>query len=114
MCEMNEALKEMARKRYGYGRWDAPYWFIGPEEGMAQAENNDLTYRLNAWHRQGSPEVCDCQQFSRDIGVAGVDRWFRDINPPLQKTWKCLMRLLMTFLNRPADNDCLRDYKRSR
>ena len=28
-------LSEMALRWYGYGRWDCPYWFIGPEPGQA-------------------------------------------------------------------------------
>lgn len=28
------SMSRMARDCYGYGRWDAPYWFIGLEEGM--------------------------------------------------------------------------------
>jgi hypothetical protein len=30
-----DALEEMARECFGYGRWDAQYWFIGLEEGMS-------------------------------------------------------------------------------
>jgi hypothetical protein len=29
-------LDHMAEDFYGYGRWDAPFWFIGPEAGMAK------------------------------------------------------------------------------
>jgi hypothetical protein len=25
------ALDHMAEHFFGYGRWDAPYWFVGPE-----------------------------------------------------------------------------------
>src|SRR5579862_1991552 len=29
-------LDAMARRNFGYGRWDSKYWFIGPEQGMGK------------------------------------------------------------------------------
>jgi hypothetical protein len=29
-------LAKMAEDFFGYGRWEAPYWFIGPEAGMGK------------------------------------------------------------------------------
>jgi hypothetical protein len=29
-------LDRMAKGFFGYGRWDAPFWFIGAEPGMTQ------------------------------------------------------------------------------
>lgn len=31
---MHDRILEMAKRSFGYGRWEAPYWFIGPEQGM--------------------------------------------------------------------------------
>jgi hypothetical protein len=48
---------------YGYGAWDAPYWFVGPEPGMARSEGDNLVVRCNAWARLcgGRPrELLDC------------------------------------------------------
>jgi hypothetical protein len=38
--------EEMARECYGYGRWAAPYWFIGPEQGQG---HDDLRKRYHVW-----------------------------------------------------------------
>jgi hypothetical protein len=37
-------LDRMAEHFYGYGRWDAPYWFIGPETHCYQSRygNSDV------------------------------------------------------------------------
>ena len=54
---MDEEMCAMARGNYGYGRWEAPYWFIGPEQGMGQHEKTDLTQRVEAWIELGQQEL---------------------------------------------------------
>jgi hypothetical protein len=109
---MNKDTLAMALGNYGYGRWEAPYWFIGPEQGMGTHENNDLKRRVNAWIDLGSRELNDCREFHRRIGET---RWhFKEPRVDLQKTWRPLMLLMTTFLGRPVDNDNLRNYQRDR
>lgn len=50
---MDDGVLEMARRSFGFGRWEAPYWFIGPEQGQGPHENGDLGLRLKAWHQLG-------------------------------------------------------------
>ena len=64
------AVMRAAENWYGYGAWDAPYWFVGPEPGMAKSEGDNLLARSSAWDRlwKGHPqELVDClahhQQF---------------------------------------------------
>jgi len=38
----------MAEQLFGYGRWDAPFWFIGPEAGMGQDGTDNLGQVTNA------------------------------------------------------------------
>jgi hypothetical protein len=86
---------DMAREWYGYGRWDAPYWFIGQEPGMDPAENNDLKPRCDAWIKLGAGELVDCQE--HHFGFGQYD-WHREVPPPLlQPTWKHLIRLLLAY-----------------
>ena len=103
---MDHATREMARRCYGYGRWDAPYWFIGPEPGMGLDEGNDLKLRVEAWVHLGSQELCDCQAFHQLIGQK---QWHRG-KPRLQSTWRPLILLLTAFLGNKTDNESLRDY----
>jgi hypothetical protein len=109
---MDKAESAMALGSYGYGRWEAPFWFIGPEQGMGSHENGDLKARVNCWRQSGSLELNDCRDFHRCIGET---RWhFKQPRVELQRTWRPLLRLMMTFLGRPADNESLRTYQRDR
>lgn len=101
----------LARKCYGYGRWDAPYWFIGLEEGQAAWENDQLDKRCEAFLMLNKQGLCDCRDFHRAIGEK---RLHRDVRPPLQPTWRSLMVLLRAFLNEPypADRESRRCYQR--
>jgi hypothetical protein len=91
-------IEEMARNCYGYGRWDAPYWFIGLEEGM----DGLLDDRIRAWQDLGRETgLTDCRTFHERIGVT---KWHRDKpKPALQSTWKKLIRLLLAFLEQDAE-----------
>ncbi|MGB7135994.1 MAG: hypothetical protein WBD46_11940, partial [Acidobacteriaceae bacterium] len=101
-------IEEMALRRYGYGRWQAPFWFIGPEE--AKARDEDIQIRLQAWLSLGNPEVCDCKEFHDRIKVR---KWHQP-PPPLQPTWRRLMLLLLSFQDKSADQRSLRLYQMSR
>lgn len=95
---------EMAHGFYGYGRWDAPHWFIGPEQGIGPKGVGNAV-RSKVWHKLGSPELCDCKEFHFEIGE---DSWYRTTPPPaplLQSTWRPLMLLLMSFLGERPDQD---------
>jgi len=48
---MVDAEYEMGSGCYGYGRWEAPYWFIGPEEGQSPGKNNHVKLRYKAFHK---------------------------------------------------------------
>jgi hypothetical protein len=115
-AQERENLHEMARNSYGYGRWDSPYWFIGPEQGMGEHERSDLEQsleqRCRCWGELGGRELNDCREFHRCIREV---RWhFKSPKVNLQSTWRPLMLLLMTFLHRPADRERLRIYQRDR
>ena len=56
-------MEEMARNCYGYGRWDAPYWFFGLEEGMS----GTLEERIEAWQHLGEGGLSDCRLFHERI-----------------------------------------------
>ena len=105
---MDDDILEMARQCYGYGRWEAPYWFIGPEQGMGRSENNDLKPRVEAWRHFGSRQLDDCRDFHAHIKD---NRWHRE-RPRLQATWRPLLLLMMSFRGRPTGRETLRRYQR--
>jgi hypothetical protein len=88
-------LLDMAREWYGYGRWEAPYWFIGPEPGMDPGEKNDLKPRCAAWIKLGAGELVDCKEHHFAFGCYD---WHREVPPPpTQSTWRQLIRLLLAY-----------------
>jgi hypothetical protein len=110
--QTNTNLDEMARRSYGYGRWDAPYWFIGPEQGTGRHEGSDLKQslerRCRCWGELGGRELNDCREFHRRIGEIEMRWHLKSPKVALQSTWRPLMLLLMTFLRHPADKERLR------
>lgn len=79
-------------RHYGFGWWDAPFWFLGPERGMSRDESN-LKRRVKVWRDLGGGELADCQEFHRRIAEK---RWHSD-SPTLQQTWGKLLLSLMAF-----------------
>src|SRR6266567_1397858 len=108
---MVDAEYEMGSGCYGYGRWEAPYWFIGPEAGQSPTENNDIKLRYKAFRQLGKDGLTDCGAFHDFIHEK---RWHRATRPALQPTWRRLILLLMTFLKEPTDDESLRTYQRDR
>lgn len=78
---------EMASQFYGYGNWEPPYWFIGPEQGKGRKEGDDNAGRAQAWAKLGKPDLCDCKGFHVEIGE---NSWHREPppGPALQRTWR--------------------------
>lgn len=107
---MGDDIRSMARTCYGYGTWDAPCWFLGPEQGMAPSENNDLKRRIEVWRDFGSRELDDCREFHRRMDET---RWHGE-NAMLQSTWRKLLLTLMAFLRLPTDEATRLDYQRKK
>ena len=60
-------LRAFMRGFYGYGRYEANYWFIGLEEGGASSIS-DLAKRLETWRLLGSHEIEDLSAFHLALG----------------------------------------------
>jgi hypothetical protein len=43
----------MAEHFFGYGKWDAPFWFIGTEAAMDNDGIDSITSRFQSWQRLG-------------------------------------------------------------
>ncbi len=106
---LDYATHQLATKCFGYGRWDAPYWFIGPEQGQGLLERDSFQNRHRAFDEIGAYGLCDCRAFHAFIGEV---RWHRDSRPPLQPTWRRLLLTLMTFCGESTDHTSLRNYQR--
>lgn len=87
-----EAFQDMAEKSFGFGSWEVPYWFLGPEQGMSKDES-ELRKRYAAWRDLGSEELDDCLEFHLQIEDS---RWHGD-KPTPQRTWTRLISVLVGY-----------------
>lgn len=102
-----ELLKRWCSRFFGYGSWDAPYWFIGLEEGGVDSPEEFQT-RLDAWHNGGEPSLLDLDLFHKAIGRSE----HTEPDAKLQPTWRPLLRALFRLKGlRNFDNDALRAYQ---
>jgi len=83
-------LANFADSFYGYGNYNARYWFIGMEEGGGSFE--EVKRRLDAWHRRGRREVEDLRPFHEAFGMV---KFFQD-PAALQPTWNKLIRVVLS------------------
>lgn len=93
-----DALRAFMQGFYGYGSYDAKYWFVGLEEGGASSVV-DLAKRIAAWRRLGSAETEDLYEFHREIGFTG---WF-GASPKRQATWARLVQIVLMAEGRRCD-----------
>src|SRR5713226_7016665 len=76
---------------YGYGNYDAKYWFVGMEEGGGN-DFTEIVKRINAWDSRGRKELEDVAEYHKAIGIT---RLF-DERPRLQTTWNKMIRILLS------------------
>jgi hypothetical protein len=91
---------------YGYGRWAAPYWFVGMEPG-----GTDDHASYESWQRLGGAKLIDCRQHHLDTKFF---RWHVRQPPkdlPTQPTWRRLIQLLLAYQGKPADLEAVRSYQ---
>lgn len=102
-------LAQMAEHFFGYGRWDAPFWFVGPEAGMAKMGDSHRE-RYESWKTLEFAPVVDCAAHHRGFGFT---KWHQQ-HPPTQATWRQLIRLLLSYKGQPSDIEAVRAYQRDK
>ena len=79
--------------KFGYGRWSAPYWFVGPEEAGG-GDCVELTRRIQAWRPINGEPVNALEDLREYCGAIGIEQFHRILNPRSQPTWCALIKLL--------------------
>ncbi len=102
---VTDARDDAARRWFGYGRWDAPYWFVGMEPG-----GTDDNTSYDVWRALGGTELIDCQKHHL---CSGYTRWHGNDRPPTQSTWRRLIQALLAFKGEPTDMDTVSRYQRN-
>ena len=104
---MLSSKEQAAQRWFGYGRWEAPYWFIGMEQG-----GNDDHSSYEAWLRLGGTELIDCRAHHLHPEFPGLARWHTGDRPATQSTWRRLIQLLLAYNGRRTDLEAVRRYQR--
>jgi hypothetical protein len=104
MTLLNESLLKLFIDRfYGYGNLDAPYWFIGMEEGGGNSLE-EISLRLSTWCERGMQTTEDLVDYHLALGI---DQFFGE-KPRLQSTWAKLIRVLHMLEGKPTTTDAIR------
>ena len=101
----DELLEAFADTFLTYGPLQAPYWFLGLEEGGGNSEE-EVKDQLLEWHNLGR-----ASQMGFETKAESGNHFFREINPPLQTTWRQQIRILFNALDRPVNNDAIREFQ---
>lgn len=101
-----DVLAAYMRTFYGYGAWTAKYWFVGMEEGGGSTLE-EIARRVRAWRRRGRRDLEDLRDYHLAIDAP---RYFAG-KPPLQRTWRALLRVVLAARGAAVDLDILRAYQ---
>jgi hypothetical protein len=99
-------IEAYSKQFFGYGRWDAPVWFIGLEEAGAGTPA-ELQARLTAWDQRGRRELEDAPAF---YPACGHHQWHGP-GATLQRTWRQLIRILLLARGEPVGEAALLEYQ---
>jgi len=103
----DKLLQDFINGFYGYGNYQAPYWFIGLEEGGGNSIQ-EINSRLATWDKRGRQELEDVADYHIDFGISKY--W--GPHPPLEATWNKLIRILLSAKGTPPSTEDVRTYQR--
>jgi len=93
----------------GYGKWEAPVWFIGIEEAGGYNESTAAAH-IGTWHERGRVSLDSVPEFRR---ASDIHQWHVNDAKP-QPTWEQLIRLLLVAQGKPDSPAAILDYQRAR
>lgn len=85
-------LKLFMETFLGYGNLDAPFWFIGMEEGGGNSFI-EINNRINYWISGGKKELEDVAHYHEKLGMG----CFFNSKPKNQSTWNKLIRIMLAY-----------------
>jgi hypothetical protein len=101
MSENNPEARA-AKEWYGYGRWDAPYWFVGMEPG---GTNHPELY--TSWEASGGGPMIDAKrhedEWNARVSHDLQTRYFAENMQVQRGTWQPLIHILSGFTNSAED-----------
>jgi len=103
----DKLLLEFANGFYGYGDYQASYWFLGMEEGGGNSVD-EINRRISTWKVRGGMELEDIVEYHRAIGIS---KYF-DEKPKIQNTWGKQIRFMHGYKNKPINTESVRNFQR--
>jgi hypothetical protein len=103
----DQALAAYIDKFYGYGNYRGAWWLVGMEEGST-GTSEEIVSRLDLWSSRGCRELEDVAMFASS--APPLSKWFTP-RPPLQPTWRGLVRLILSAERRSTDAEAARLYQ---
>lgn len=102
--ETLRGLRERAaREWFGFGRWGAPYWFIGMEPG-----GDDCPEIYTSWYQLGATSLLDAKEHEQDynklVPTEQQTRFFAKRPKIQQWTWQPLIHITLGFTGSDEDS----------
>jgi len=101
-------IEAYCKQFFGYGRWDAPVWFVGLEEAGTGREK-ELQARLRAWDKRGRRELEDAPSFY----PACEHHLWHGRDATLQHTWHRLIRVLLFARSEPVTEEIVVEFQKN-
>ncbi len=98
MALLNNELEQLL-DFVGYGRLDAPVWFLGMEEAGGGEDNLRARLKFRA--------VEDCAEAHRILGIT-KHHWGRRV---IQRTWRGMCYIMLKLDNKATDAENIRAYQ---
>ena len=104
----DQLLEAFMNGFYGFGNYQAQYWFVGMEEGGGNTLDA-ISRQLDIWDGWGRKELIDVAEYAREMNIT---RWYGE-RPKLQPTWKHLIRIFLTAEGKSVDAETMRQYQKN-
>lgn len=102
-------LRDYVGTFWGYGDYQAKYWFVGMEEGGGRTEA-EVAKRLASWEKHGRQELSELVRHHQESDLAA----FTGDSGDIQTTWGQLIRVVLASEVRPTDDHAVKAYQISR
>ena len=99
-------LREYMEGFWGFGNPERSLWFVGMEQGGGGSQE-ELQKRLDSWALRGRGRFDDLHEYCLAIGER---RWTRP-HPPIQPTWKHLIRLALLSVGEEPHLESIRRFQ---
>ena len=92
-------VDDYVKNFYGYGSFDANFWFVGPEEAGGY-DADEIKRRFSQWERGGKHHLEDCKEFYENVNQG---KWHGPLGKH-QRTWEMLIKIYVSYRKLNVDH----------